>query len=125
VTIFGISLAISFVVPSTEIVARPNCDVPDVVCDTFTEVGSIVVVAVEVSGVLVERTVDVSGRVFKTVCVSELCTEIVEVSEGRVNTVEVSEICGVVAVRVSELVAPGITVPGVGATKVYAHSCPL
>ena len=67
VTIFGINLAISLVVPSTEIVARPSCEVPEVVWDTFTEVGSIVVVAVEVSAVLVEITVEVSEGVLRTV----------------------------------------------------------
>ena len=91
-------MAISLVVPSTEIVARPSCEVPEVVWDTFTEVGSIVVVGVEVSDVLVESTVEVSEGVLRTVCVSELCAETVEVSEGRVKTVVVSEVCGVVAV---------------------------
>ena len=82
-------------------------------------------VTVGVSETLVERTVEVSVVVLRTVGVSELCTVTVEVSDGRVRTVDVSEACGDVAVGVSEPLVPGVTVPGVGATKVYAHSCPL
>ena len=67
VTIFGINFAISLAVPSTEIVVRPSCEVPEEVCETLTEVGSNVLVAVEVSDELVEITVEVSEGALRIV----------------------------------------------------------